>query len=463
MINIPEYIQTAITTLEAFGYSAYIVGGCIRDSLLGLTPGDWDIASSATPEELMECFKGHKLILTGLKHGTVTVVISDHPVEITTFRLDGEYLDSRHPSRVDYSRNIFEDLRRRDFTVNAMAYSQSTGLVDPYGGQKDLKKRLLRCVGSPEERFSEDALRILRCLRFSAQLDFEIEAASSAAANSCRHLIKHISPERIQIELSKTLCHRSSSRVLRENSEIIFTVLPELAPMKNCSQENPFHIYDVWEHSLHAIDCSPELPDVRMALLFHDSGKPEVKTVDSNGTAHFYDHPVISTEYAASALERLRFPKSFLKDVVWLVRHHDQPLPLKTIKIKRYLGDQGPELFFKLLDVMAADISAQAAFVFEERMSNLELTKSEAQKLLDTGRCLRLSDLAIDGQDLLSLGFPENQLIGDTLKELLDLVLHDQIPNDKQRLLLIAKRRREKLAKKIDKAYNLDKSSEQKP
>lgn len=441
MIQLPYYVQTALRTLEKNGYSAYCVGGCVRDSLLDKKPQDWDIATSATPLESCGVFADFQTIKTGLQHGTITVILDGHTMEITTFRIDGDYLDSRHPETVSFTTDIEADLARRDFTINAMAYSDKSGIIDPYGGRTDLQRGLLRCVGDAGLRFSEDALRILRCVRFSSQLGFSIDPDTYAAAISACHQLSRISAERIQVELSKTLCGSYAEGVLRENAPILFSVLPELQPMEHCGQEMPYHIYDVWEHTLHALGASSAQLPVRLALLLHDSGKPAVKTFDHKGQAHFYGHAEVSTQIARDILRRLRYPKRLQELVCSLVKHHDHILPFKRMRIKRLLQELGAENFFSLMEVMRGDLSAQHPDLLPVRLPMLSQTIEAARDLLDNNACLSLSQLAINGRDLQDLGCPDGKRMGELLHELLDLVILEQVPNERERLLKIARRR----------------------
>ena len=450
MINIifPQYIEKAITTLENNGHLAFCVGGCVRDSLLGNTPADWDIATSALPQETLACFSSFHTIETGLRHGTVSVRIDGQTVEITTFRTDGDYEDYRKPSSVSFTSDVETDLARRDFTVNAMAFHPEKGLIDPFGGLTDLKNKILRCVGNPHDRFSEDALRILRYVRFCAQLDFKPSPETYAAAIEKRNLLQNISYERIQTEIIKALIASHAKSAFQKNAEILFEVLPELAPMQNCLQETSYHCYGVWEHTLTAIENSLPTPVVRFALLFHDSGKPIVKTKDDSDIAHFYGHAAVSVELSKAAMKRLRFSKDFQAEVLFLVKHHDHALPFKNIRIKRLMAELGEESFSNLLAVIYADISAQAPHLFTERLSLLSQTATTAEEMIRNRTCLSLKNLAVTGKDLKLLGFPEGKAIGGTLNMLLELVLHEQTPNERKRLLKTAEKHFNKMKSK---------------
>lgn len=443
MILLPKNIQYVLDRITEAGAEAFCVGGCVRDFLLGKEPHDWDLTTSALPEEIIACFSDHTLNTAGLKHGTVTVIIDHQPVEITTYRTESAYSDKRHPDAVHFTRHIEEDLSRRDLTINAMAYHPERGLIDPYSGQHDLKEGRIRCVGDPMLRFSEDALRILRCLRFASQLGFHIDPATQTAAVSLAPSLQEIAVERIQSEWIKLMCGRCPDTVLRQNASILFTFLPELEPMLNCAQETKYHIYDVWEHTLHTLAEAPVKPEVRLALLFHDCGKPAKKTRDAQGIAHFKGHAQQSAKIAASALERLHCANKILHAVVTLVRMHDLTLPLRQIKLKRLLSSLGEVLFFDLMTVMECDSRAHAPAYINTRLTEIGRTRNSAKTLLDAGVCLSLKDLAISGDDLLTIGFPEGEAIGRLLQELLDAVLADQLPNDRDRLLRSAQKRLE--------------------
>lgn len=435
MIRLPAYAEKALAVLERNGFEAWCVGGCVRDSLLGLPPGDWDVAASALPEETLSCFRDFRTIETGAKHGTITVLVEGQPVEITTFRSDGEYTDHRHPGQVRFSRRLEDDLSRRDFTVNALAYHPQRGVVDRFGGLEDLKRRTLRCVGRPETRFTEDALRILRCLRFASVLGFSIEKTTGQALKTCRELLKDISHERVRDELSKLLCGEYAGQILREYSEVIFTVLPELSPMKGCTQETPYHCYDVWEHTLHVLDSVPREPVLRWAALLHDCGKPAVKFFSPDGVAHFYGHDKKSAEIAGPLLERLRFSNQEADAVLTLIRRHGERPPLPEKRIKKLLGGLGPDTLFQLFALMRGDLSAKAPGLYEERIETIKECEALARDILSRDECLTLRDLAVNGNDLLALGFPKGPSLGNALNALLDEVLEGALPNEKSPLL----------------------------
>ncbi len=438
-IQPPPEVEAALERLEAAGHQAWCVGGCVRDSLLGKTPFDWDITTSALPQETKACFAGERLVEVGISHGTVALVgKTGHPIEITTFRADGEYSDGRHPDSVSFSRDLGDDLSRRDFTVNAMAYHPQRGLQDIFGGREDLERKVLRCVGDPEKRFTEDALRILRCLRFSAQLGFSIEEQTRQALWKKKDLLLSLSQERVREELAKLLCGKQAEQVLREYGEVVFTVLPELAAMKGCAQETPFHCYDVWEHTLHALSHAPKEPDLRWAVLLHDTGKPGKKSFSADGVAHFYGHPPESGRIARQVLERLRFSNREREEIAALVDHHEDKLPLGEVHLKKLLGKRRKEFVFRLLDLMEADMSAKAPGVFERRLPDVEESRAHAGEILARGDCLTLGDMALNGEDLKKIGVPPGPEMGTLLNRLLEALWRGEVPNEKAALEKLA-------------------------
>lgn len=444
-IVLPDSVRQALACLEGNGFEAYCVGGCVRDSLLGNRPQDWDIATSALPEETKRCFSGFRIVDTGIRHGTVTVLWDGTPLEITTFRTDGAYTDSRHPDSVSFSGRLKDDLARRDFTVNALAYNEQDGLIDCFGGTDDLARRILRCVGTPLRRFQEDALRILRCVRFAAVLGFSVDPETTSAALGQRHLLNRISQERIRDELKKLVCGKQAAEVLRCFAPILFTAAPELAPMAACAQETPYHSYDVWNHTLHALAAAPADQTLRIALLLHDAGKPSCKTVDSAGAAHFYGHVGRSAEIAREFLIRLRFSNREVETICGLVRHHGDVHPMSEKQLKKLLGKWGEGWVTLLFSMMRADLAAQAAWLYPERSQAIEETERRFRDILARHSCLRLNDLAVDGNDLLALGYERNRSLGNALRALLELVLEEKLPNSREALLSQA---RELLGKK---------------
>ena len=433
-MDMPKNVDTAINLLQSAGFEAYAVGGCVRDSLLGKTPNDWDITTSAKPEDMKSVFADFHCIDTGIKHGTVTVVIDGEPLEITTFRLDGEYEDNRHPQSVTFTSDLGADLGRRDFTVNAMAYSKKTGTVDLFGGQNDLKNKIIRCVGDPDRRFNEDALRILRALRFASALDFEIEEKTAQSLLKNRALLGNISEERIAKELLKLVCGKGAKRILTDFAPVLFEILPELQPMYKNSHDNPHHCYDIYEHTLIAVESIDPEPTLRFAMLLHDCGKPAVKKFDENGVAHFYGHQRISAEISAQILARLKVSNKFRDEILFLVSNHDRwELYENTEKMPRYLSKFGLDGVLNLLKVMRADVLAQSP-EYRYRLDQIADAEETAKNLAAQKPCLSLSELQINGRTLMDIGIPQGRKLGAVLAQLLDEVIDGVTKNTQEAL-----------------------------
>lgn len=433
-MDMPKNVDIAINLLQSAGFEAYAVGGCVRDSLLGKTPNDWDITTSAKPEDMKSVFADFHCIDTGIKHGTVTVVIDGEPLEITTFRLDGEYEDNRHPKSVTFTSNLGADLGRRDFTVNAMAYSKKTGTVDLFGGQNDLKNKIIRCVGDPDRRFNEDALRILRALRFASALDFEIEEKTAQSLLKNRALLGNISEERIAKELLKLVCGKGAKRILMDFALVLFEILPELQPMYKNSHDNPHHCYDIYEHTLIAVESIDPEPTLRFAMLLHDCGKPAVKKFDENGVAHFYGHQRISAEISAQILARLKVSNKFRDEILFLVSNHDRwELYENTEKMPRYLSKFGLDGVLNLLKVMRADVLAQSP-EYRYRLDQIADAEETAKNLAAQKPCLSLSELQINGRTLMDIGIPQGRKLGAVLAQLLDEVIDGVTKNTQEAL-----------------------------
>lgn len=435
-IQLPEKVQQIIKTLQSHGYEAYAVGGCIRDSLLGRTPGDWDITTSALPEETKALFD--KTFDTGIEHGTITVLMGKEGFEVTTYRIDGKYEDSRHPSEVTFTRCLSEDLLRRDFTINAMAYNDEDGIVDLFDGMADLEKKVIRCVGNAEARFGEDALRIMRAVRFSAQLGFEIEEQTQAAIRKLAFSLKNISAERIQVELIKLLTspHPEQIRLAYELG-ITEVMLPEFDRMMETAQETPHHCHNVGEHTIAALQHCPSDKILRLTMLFHDMGKPEKKTMDENGIAHFKGHAVVSEAIAKEIMHRLKFDNDTLRKVTKLVYYHDLRMPATPRNVRRAMNRIGTELFPYYLNVRRADTLAQSMFRREEKLENIQEIENIYLQIMELQQCVSLKDLAVKGGDLLAVGVERGPQIGETLNKLLELVLEE--PEKNQKELLLAK------------------------
>ena len=433
---IPREVCAVLQTLERAGHEAYIVGGCVRDILMGKPPHDWDVTTSALPEETMALFD-HFAIPTGLRHGTVTVRSGETACEVTTFRTDGDYPDHRHPAAVTFTRSLREDLQRRDLTVNAMAMDVHGTLHDPFGGQADIRRRVLRCVGEPERRFQEDALRILRTLRFSATLGFAIEADTHRSLRERRDDLRYVAAERVREELTKLLCGADVLRVLLEDPQVLGVVLPEILPCVGFDQHNRHHCYDVWGHTAHAVAAAPSDPVLRWAMLLHDLGKPSCFTLDEQGVGHFHGHHRPSAEMAETVCRRLRFDRAAAQQICMLVRYHDRPIPLTERAIRRAMNQLGVEGLRQLCAVKRADNLAQHP---DYRGRQREINEGEAilDELLRKDACFSLKQLAVNGWDMAALGL-EGPAIGQMLQTLLEAVMDGAADNDRDTLLALAK------------------------
>lgn len=437
-INLPEKVSRIIHTLQANGYEAYAVGGCVRDSILGREPDDWDITTSATPLETKALFA--RTFDTGIEHGTITVLIDKDAFEVTTYRVDGKYEDSRHPSEVTFTRCLQEDLLRRDFTINAMAYNDEEGLVDIFGGIEDLNNKTIRCVGNAEARFGEDALRILRAVRFAAQLGFEIEEETREGIVKLAPTLANISAERIQVELIKMLVSPNPS-LLRTAYELGITkvILPEFDEMMKTEQETPHHIYSVGEHTLKAIETIRPDKVLRLTMLFHDIAKPMMKTIDANGVAHFKMHDVEGVEMTKSILRRLKFDNDTLGKVTKLVQYHDYRIPAELKRVRKAMNKIGEDLFPYYLEVRTADTMAQSEYMREEKLQNIRDMEKCYQEILEKQECVSLKDLAISGSDLIADGMKPGKEIGYVLNSLLEKVIENPELNTRETLLELRK------------------------
>lgn len=433
-IDLPYNVDKIITTLQKNGYEAYAVGGCVRDSILGRVPGDWDITTSAMPEETKDLFQ--KTFDTGIEHGTVTVLLDGEGYEVTTYRIDGEYEDSRHPKEVTFTRCLEEDLLRRDFTINAMAYNHKNGLVDLFGGIEDINKKVIRCVGDAHARFSEDALRILRGIRFAAQLGFEIEEETRRGMQELAPTLKNISAERIQVELVKTLVS-DNPMLLYDAYKLGITAqfLPEFDCMMETKQENPHHKYTVGEHSLYALENVRNDKVLRLTMLLHDVGKPSTKWIDENGVAHFYQHSLEGETIAKKIMKRLKFDNDTLNKVSKLVLFHDYRMPATDKNVRRAVNRIGEELFPLYLEVSRADILAQSGYEQDEKIKHLNMVEKIYKEIVEKGECVSLKTLAVSGKDLIQAGMRPGKEIGDKLGEFLELVLDNPELNTKEELL----------------------------
>lgn len=437
-MNIPKYVNYILKLIEEENYEAYLVGGCVRDLYLKKTPKDYDIATNCKVEELKNIFrkKGYKTITIGEKFGTLGIIIEGETVEITTYRLEEKYLDGRKPSKVYFTNNIVEDLKRRDFTINSMAYNEEKGLVDPFGGIRDLEKKLLRTVGNPEDRFSEDYLRILRAIRFATVLDFNIEENTYRAIGKMSKLIGRISVERIREELNKILLSEKPSYGinLMKDTGLLREILPEIYATIDFKQNTPYHYLDVYNHTLRVLDETPNKLNIRLAALFHDIGKPYTKSTDEGGIDHFYSHNRIGRELTVGIMERLKYPNDRIKIVSNLVYKHmaiDENIGKKGIK--KLLSLFGEEDIFDLIELQLADRKGG------KEASNVEDIISFKRNLRDiiaNKEVYRKNQLAISGKDMINLGYEEGELIGEIIDYLMDLVLEDPDLNTREKLIV---------------------------
>lgn len=438
--DIPSGARRVLQALAAAGHEAYLVGGCVRDLLRGVPPHDWDICTSALPRETEACFAGQKVVETGLKHGTVTVLENGGPYEITTYRAEGPYSDSRRPDFVRFVPDLERDLARRDFTMNAVAMGLDGDLRDPYGGAEDIRAGLIRCVGDPDRRFQEDGLRVMRALRFAAAFGYEIEARTARAVHENRAMLDRVAAERINAELCRLLAGPGAGEVLRRYPDVFCQFWPDLAPLAALEQNNPWHCWGGWEHTIHALEAAPADVVLRLAMLLHDVGKPACRSTDEEGIDHFYGHPAVSAELARRMLRALKFDNETRKRVVTLVEHHDARLSAKERTVRRWLNRLGPEAFFQLLEVKRADCKGQAPEKLQDRLAELDRLQAKAEAVLAQGQCFCLEDLAVDGRDVIALGVPPGPEVGRVLSGLLERVLNGEVPNDREVLLRLAGR-----------------------
>ena len=439
-IELPRKVVLIIKNLQRHGYDAYAVGGCVRDSILNRKPEDWDITTSAKPEQVKRIFR--RTVDTGIEHGTVTVLIGKDGFEVTTYRVDGLYEDGRHPKEVTFTSRLEEDLKRRDFTINAMAYNDDERLVDAFGGMRDLNYHLIRCVGDPKERFSEDALRILRAVRFSAQLAFPIEPETAEVIKSLAPNLEKISAERIQAELVKLLVSDHPERI-QDACELGITkvVLPEWDDMVGVKQNTPHHKYDVAAHTVHALQNVKNDKVLRLTMLFHDMGKPVMKTTDENGRDHFKGHAIASEQIAKTVMKRLKFDNDTIRKVTKLVAYHDYRMEPTGANVRRAMHEIGVELFPYYLAVRLADTKAQSSYERRGKLENIIQIRELYRNALRNKECVTLKDLAVTGTDLINLGIAPGKKLGTLLTELLDMVIEDPAWNQKGKLCDYVKER----------------------
>ena len=449
-IKIPSGANEIIHTLQNNGYEAFLVGGCVRDTILGRPIHDYDITTSATPDEMMEVFKDKRIIETGLQHGTITILIDGGGYECTTYRIDGNYSDSRRPDSVTFTRSLKEDLNRRDFTINAMAYNDAVGLVDPFNGMEDIEHYKIRCVGKAEDRFSEDALRILRAIRFASQLGFVVDSDVSLSIHKMYKNLENISIERISSEFCKIALSSEFCIQIGSFREVFSLFIPEIKDMFCFQQNNPYHIYDVWNHTVCAVqayecDCEPDLNPIdlitSLAVFFHDIGKPHCYQDSDDGIRHFKGHGRVSADMTNEIMKRLRFDNDTREKVVELVYYHDATFEVGKKYVKRWLNKIGEEQFRRLLNVRRADIKAQADINHGTRLQKVDNILYILEEVLQDDECFSLKDLAVNGKDMIEIGYKPGKEIGEVLNNLLDSVISGENINEKEKLLEIAERR----------------------
>lgn len=430
-ICIPEGAGDILKILQDAGHEAYVVGGCVRDSIMGRVPKDWDICTSALPEKVLDIFSYTKVIPTGLKHGTVTIMLEDGAYEVTTFRIDGDYSDGRHPDRVTFTRNLEEDLSRRDFTINAMAYNPEKGLVDPFNGLHDLGKHRIRCVGNPVDRFNEDALRMLRAMRFAAVFRFNIEETTAEAIHTMHENLGRISAERIHAEMDKLLLGPKSSEILIEFSDVVATFIPEMKACIGFDQHNRYHLYDVYTHIIKALgnDRSDDLT-LKWALLLHDIGKPLVFTMDENGNGHFYDHAIVGADKASWVLTSLKFDNKSKGEIVELIYHHNTTIAPTKKSIQKMLNKMtSVDQFRRFLKLQIADAQAHSDINQESRVNNIKACQQMLEDILSEDHAFSIKHLQINGRTILSMGLHQGPAVGQVLQYLLEGVIDGRFKN----------------------------------
>lgn len=431
-MKLPENIITALEILAGSGFEAFVVGGCVRDMLMGKTPADYDITTNALPHQTAECFKDYRVIETGIKHGTVTVVIDDENIEITTYRVDGEYVDNRRPENVSFTASITEDLARRDFTMNAICYSPEKGIIDPFEGRKDIERGIIRCVGEPDKRFNEDGLRILRAIRFASQTGFEIDEETNKSIRKNKNLVKNISEERIFVEFKKLLRGKNAHKVLSEYRDVIAVFIPEILPMIDFEQNTKYHYLDVYSHTLDALKNSQNSEIIRLAIFLHDIGKPNAFFADEDGTAHFKGHAKIGAEIARKILLRLKVDRFTTDTVTDLIEFHSEKITPDRVKLKRIISQKGFEFIRLLITLKRADASAKAPQF--RNTTEIEEAEKLVYEIEEKKEPVFINDLAVTGNDMIELGL-KGKSIGDMLEKLLIDVQSDENLNTREQLL----------------------------
>ena len=438
MKNIPENVLNIIKTLNSNGYEAYIVGGCVRDSIIGKTPYDWDIATNASPDNVKNLFEN--TVDTGIKHGTVTVIIHNETYEITTYRIDGKYIDNRRPENVRFTNSLKQDLARRDFTINAIAFHPLTSFIDPFDGIKDIKSKVVRTVGNPNERFAEDALRMIRAVRFSAQLGFEIESETFNSLDINSSLISKVSTERIREELTKIIISDNPDKLkLLVDSNILKYIIPEFVDCFDTPQNNPNHIYNVGEHILCALENIENNPVLRWTMLLHDIGKSVTRTTDENNIDHFHGHQAEGVKISLNILKRLKFDNKTTDKILRLVKYHDRQIAPDFVPVRKAVRKFGDDIFSDLLKVKEADYKGQGSKYTANNLLMLKKIKEIYKTIKESSQCISLNSLAINGNDLINLGIEQGPRLGKVLNSLLDEVIDNPSLNNKNDLINIAK------------------------
>jgi len=433
-IEIPDNARKILNTIHDAGFEAYVVGGCVRDSILKRTPGDWDITTSAKPQQIKKLFK--RTIDTGIEHGTVTVMMGHEGYEVTTYRIDGEYADNRHPKEVTFTASLTEDMQRRDFTINAMAYNDEEGLIDRFGGLEDIEKKVIRCVGNPNERFGEDALRIMRAIRFSAQLGYEIDKETKEAIKELAPTLSKISAERIQVELIKLLVSDHPDKLIDAyNLGITKVILPEFDTCMETEQNTIHHAYSVGEHIVKSIENIEATKLLRITMLFHDIGKPQAHTKDDKGTSHFYGHEALSAEMSQQIMKRLKFDRDTMDRAANLIKYHDMRFEITPYKVRKSIYKVGEKDYPLIFKVKKADTLAQSNYKREEKLAWINELEKQYHEIIENGDCLSLKAMAVNGKDLMNLGIAPGKQIGDTLNNMLKDVLKNPEHNTKDYLL----------------------------
>ncbi len=432
MIKIPQDVKNVMDILTQNGHKAYVVGGCVRDSIMNREPNDWDVTTDASPERIKELFASFRTVDTGIQHGTILIVSGKTPVETTTFRIDGEYTDNRHPDSVIFTQNVEDDLARRDFTINAMAYNETDGLIDPFGGINDIENKIIRCVGDPDKRFNEDALRIMRAIRFASVLGFSIEKATSESLIKNETQLASIAVERISNELIKLLCGENVFYVLSEYRSVIGVFIPELKLEFDFAQHGKKHGYDVWMHTVHTVNNIENDPVLRLTMLLHDCGKVATHKIDENGNSTFRSHAAVGGVITENILRRLRMSKSYISTVSYLVSIHDKEVPETRAEVKKYIRDLGEENFIRLMKIRRADKSGLAKG-FRDITDKVIFAYTTFDDVINSNEPYCLAQLAVNGNDIKK--YVDSNEIGSTLASLLDMVIENPELNEKDTLL----------------------------